>query len=509
MIRFEAQNITLDASAADGTPSRTISGLAVPWNVEANLSGEVGPVKFLKDSIVEGGALPKLLEFHDDTRVIGRVTERISTDEGLLFTATLSKTRAADDALALLADGSINSVSIGAIPTKFKRIDGVMVVSEATMIELSVVSFPAYADALIESVYASNQDSDNLIPIQTLNQETKIMSEDNNTVEVAVATQPIYATVKKEVKLPTAVEYLSAAAQGGDKWNQFRDALRAAAPEVVLSDAPGLLPELIISPVYNNFIGSRPVVDAVGVRSMATTSGSVFLRPKVTTHSTIGVQANDNDALSSSTLVVSSESVTKKTFGGYATISEQLIDWSDPSILSTILDDMGRIYANATDNEAADQLVAGATTTGAFGDPTSPADWLAWIGASSSTILSASNGNNPNTLFVSADVFGDLLALSDTAGRPLFPNLNAQNAFGAVAVTSDVGTAFGCRVVRDRNFASNTLILGDTSGFEIYEQQKGAISVDVPSTLSRTIAFRGYFATLMIDADKFVKASSY
>jgi len=91
----------------------------------------------------------------------------------------------------------------------------------------------------------------------------------------------------------------------------------------------------------------------------------------------------------------------------------------------------------------------------------------------------------------------------------LFPNLNAQNAFGAVAVTSDVGTAFGCRVVRDRNFAANTLILGDTSGFEIYEQQKGAISVDVPSTLSRTIAFRGYFATLMIDADKFVAAAGY
>jgi hypothetical protein len=34
---------------------------------------------------------------------------------------------------------------------------------------------------------------------------------------------------------------------------------------------------------------------------------------------------------------------------------------------------------------------------------------------------------------------------------------------------------------------------------------KGAISIDVPSTLSRTIAWRGYLATLMIDATKFVK----
>ena len=509
MIKFNAQLVTLDA-AADGTPTRTITGLAVPWNVVANLSNDVGPVKFLEGSISVDGPIPKLLEYHDDTRIIGRVTERVSSSEGLLFTAKLSATRAADDAMALLADGSISAVSIGAIPIKFKRVDGVMEVSEARMIELSLVSFPAYADAEIQSVYASAEDEEEIPEEETPPQpseEDDIMSEPT-TVEAAVATQPIYATVKKEVKIPTAVDYLQAAISGGDKWKEFHEVLQAAAPDVDLASGPGVLPEVIVAPVYNNFRGLRPVVDACGVRSMPS-AGSTFIRPKVTTHNSMGVQANDLATLTASTMVVSSETVTKGTYGGYVSISEQLLDWSEPSMLTVLLDDMARIYANTTDNVAADALVAGATTTGAFGDPTLPADWLAWIGASSTTILSASNGNNPNTLFVSANVFGDLIALSDTAGRPLFPNLNAQNAFGAVAVTTDVGTAFGCRVVRDRNFASNTLILGDASGFEIFESQKGAISVDVPSTLSRTIAFRGYFATLMIDAAKFVKASSY
>ena len=510
MIRFNAQLVTLDASADEAQPSRTITGLAVPWDVVANLSGDVGPVKFLKGSISVDGPMPKLLEFHDDTRVIGRVTERVASDEGLMFSATLSKTRAADDAMALLADGSISAVSIGAVPLKFKRVNGVMEVSEARMIELSLVSFPAYADAEIQSVYASAEDEEEIPEEETPPQpseEDDTMSEPT-TVEAAIATQPIYATLKKEVKIPTAVEYLQAAIAGGDKWKAFHQVLSAAAPDVDLASGPGVLPELIVAPVYNNFQGLRPVVDAVGVRSMPA-AGSTFIRPKVTTHNSMGAQANDLDTLTASTMVVSSETVTKGTYGGYVSISEQLLDWSEPSMLTVLLDDMARIYANTTDNVAADALVAGATTTGAFGDPTVPADWLAWIGASSTTILTASNGNNPNTLFVSADVFGDLIALSDTAGRPLFPNLNAQNAFGAVAVTTDVGTAFGCRVVRDRNFAANTLILGDASGFEIFESQKGAISVDVPSTLSRTIAFRGYFATLMIDADKFVKASAY
>jgi hypothetical protein len=46
---------------------------------------------------------------------------------------------------------------------------------------------------------------------------------------------------------------------------------------------------------------------------------------------------------------------------------------------------------------------------------------------------------------------------------------------------------------------------GPAAGFEFYEQQKGAISVEVPATLGRTIAFRGYAAGFMADATKFVK----
>ncbi len=69
------------------------------------------------------------------------------------------------------------------------------------------------------------------------------------------------------------------------------------------------------------------------------------------------------------------------------------------------------------------------------------------------------------------------------------------------------GTAWGLQVVMSRNFDGDTLIIGDASGYELFEQQKGALSVDNPSDLSRTIAWRGYFAAKMIDEDKFVKAN--
>jgi hypothetical protein len=82
-----------------------------------------------------------------------------------------------------------------------------------------------------------------------------------------------------------------------------------------------------------------------------------------------------------------------------------------------------------------------------------------------------------------------------------------MNAFGNLAPGQYNGNAFGLQVVVDRNFAAATLIIGDASGYELFEQQKGSISLDNPSTLSRTVAFRGYFAALMIDETKFVKAA--
>jgi hypothetical protein len=234
--------------------------------------------------------------------------------------------------------------------------------------------------------------------------------------------------------------------------------------------------------------------------------GKVFIRPEVTTHVSIGASLAEMSN-QSGTLVVSSNQVTKQIFGGYVNISEADLDWTDPAILSILLDDMGRIYANATDNYAADTLVAGATTTQAFAaaDTAKPEVWAAEIAEAAATILTSSNGNLPTHLFVAPGIWQDLIALSDSSKRPLFPQIGPMNAFGNLAPGQVNGNAFGLSVVVDRNFASGVCIVGDASGYELFEQQKGAISLDNPSTLSRTIAFRGYFAALMIDPSKFVK----
>jgi hypothetical protein len=55
MIRVTASTFTIDAAAPDGTQARTITGIAVPYNVAANASGT--EVMFLRGSLpVEGKA---------------------------------------------------------------------------------------------------------------------------------------------------------------------------------------------------------------------------------------------------------------------------------------------------------------------------------------------------------------------------------------------------------------------------------------------------------------------
>ena len=510
MIRLTTETFTIDAAEGE-SPRRTISGIAVRYNTPAKVSDGT-MVAFAPGSLPVDGRAPTLQMYHDSSKVIGTVTERLETPEGMLFVAKVSNTRDGDEALILAADGALPEVSVGVEPIKFKYDkEGTMIVTSASWSELSLVARGAF-DAPIQQVAASTPEEEEVTIIQEApQQETETMNETVEApavIEASKATQAIFATAKKEFKMPSAAEYISAFMVGGDQWRAMSEGIQAAAPNVLTTDIPGVLPLPIVQPVYNNFIGRRPVIDAIGAKAMPQ-GGKVFIRPEVTTHTSIGNQATENTALTQGTYVVTDNQVTKGTYGGYVTLSEQSIDWSTPEVISLVLDDMGKIYANETDNVAADNLKTGATVTRNFSAASvlDPSYWSTWISGAAQTILSSSNGNLPTHIFVNPEWWGFLLGLSDSSKRPLFPQIGPMNAFGNLAPGQVNGVAFGLQVVVDRNFAADTLIVGDASGYEIFEQQKGAISVDVPSTLSRTIAFRGYLATLMIDSSKFVKAA--
>jgi HK97 family phage prohead protease len=512
MIEFQAVPITLDASAGEDSP-RTITGVAVPWDVAATVSsGE--KVAFKRGAFDVNAKAPKLLESHDMTQLRGVVTELVEAEEGLLFTAKFANTRASDEAIELVKAGAYDSVSVGAVPVKFKYDkEGVMVVSQANLVEISLVAQPAFADAVITEIAASEPDAEPIAASPEADEpqpdnipEEEIMSQDTPTVEASaeiVPTTPLYAQAARPFKLPTAAEYIAAQLAGGTVTQEFNARLRAAAPDVVTGDLDGILPTPIVAPVYNGLIGRRNVIDAIGPKAMPQ-GGKVFIRPSVTTHTTIGASNGENVPLDSGTFVVTDNQVTKSVYGGFVQLSEEAQDWSQPEVLSLILDDMSREYGKQTETAVETALEAGITATEALTGSNTPAGWANFIWAASETILSASS-HLPTHLFLSPNYWAALGKLVDDAGRPLFPQVGPMNAFGNVGVSTLAGNAFGLSVVVCP-YINDFVAVGNADGFEIFEQMKGALTVEASDgSLSRFIKFRGYMASLMIDADKFVK----
>jgi hypothetical protein len=248
-------------------------------------------------------------------------------------------------------------------------------------------------------------------------------------------------------------------------------------------------------------------------------SGATFRRPKIGTRPVVTQQPTGQlTALDPSTVTVTNNDISKLTFGTYVTLSEQDLDWTDPNSLNIVINQLAIAYGQATDNYAVDQMVAGTTqfeTLNAY----AAKDLIECVYGAAYQI---SNGSNylPTHYFVSPLTWAKLGMLVDSQNRPVFPfvgapGLNGQNTLGNASATSWNGNPLGLVLVVDKNMAGGTgsgdlngvvgHAAGPAAGFEFYEQVKGAVSVEVPSVLGRTIAWRGYAATFMADATKFCK----
>ncbi len=124
-----------------------------------DLVGDViHPGAFTK-TLAERGGKVRLLWQHDTTEPIGKPLELREDAKGLYIKAKVSDTSRGRDALALLRDGAIDSMSIGydVIPSGVdfsKGSDGKTVrnLRELKLYEVSLVSFPANEQATVLSV---------------------------------------------------------------------------------------------------------------------------------------------------------------------------------------------------------------------------------------------------------------------------------------------------------------------------------------------------------------------
>jgi HK97 family phage prohead protease len=517
MIKLIAGDFTLDAAKGDA-PRRTISGTAVPYNVPATVSDGTAVI-FRPGSLPVEGKAPRLFMYHDASMPVGVVTERVDTEQGMMFSAKISATSLGNDALVMAQDGTIDQVSVGVNPVKFSYDEGgTMIIEAADWTELSLVPIGAFGDmANIASVAASiHQQPDEVVLNEEVvpEQEIEPMSEATvPAVEATIPTAPIFAQAKKEFVLPSAGEFMAAYHIGGDTFKNMnaavaeysaskRTALQAAAGDVLTTDTLGLLPVPVLGPLVQDLNFLRPVVNAVGARAYPDNGQQkTFIRPTITTHTSVATQSTELSAVSATTMVIASNSVAKTTLAGQVTLSAQDISFTSPEAMGLILNDLMGEYMIASDNKAADDLLTAANSSGVWDGTV--ADLLKSV-YDSAVDISTNRNWTPTHMFVSPDVWGQLGQLADTTGRPVFPfigaGLTGQNALGNASASSWNGNPLGLQLVVDSNFAAKTMIItrvgqGQGDAYEFYESIRGLMSVEQPSVLGRQFSFHGYVST--------------
>lgn len=313
------------------------------------------------------------------------------------------------------------------------------------------------------------------------------------------------------------VEYRSAGAYALDSYKAHlgdREAAerlelfyRAAAHQKT-SDNLGVIPDPVIGDVVNFIDAARPLVSVLGPRDLPS---STWHRPLVTQHTAVGKQGTNGLAADEKTELVSQKMTITRltanavTYGGYVNVSRQNIDFSQPSVMDLIINDLAAQYAIETEAATADALASTATSavtydlTPTTGTPAEAVAGALWQAAA--TVYTAVKGQGRLVLAVAPDVLKNF--------GPLFAPVNPQNAQSSGFTAGNfmqggVGNISGISVVMSAGLGNGEAFLLSTSALEVYEQRVGTLQVTEPSVLGVQVAYAGYFTPLMINDDAIV-----
>lgn len=166
MMLTRAWRADFDLSDSEG---RIISGIAVPFN-SPTVIAERGRVfeetwkpGSTKETTAKRGDRMRLLGFHDQrTWPIGKPVAFEEQARGLIGTFRISDTRDGNDALTLIRDGVLDGLSVGfGIPEggdTWNLNETQRTITRAEIQEVSLVNFPAFDRARVESVRSARDD---------------------------------------------------------------------------------------------------------------------------------------------------------------------------------------------------------------------------------------------------------------------------------------------------------------------------------------------------------------
>ena len=501
------QVITFSADLTADSASRTVSGKIVPLNVEAG-STNMGKVIFASGSIdIADPKAIKLLSQHDTKKPLGRMVSFSESENSIDAVFSISRSQRGTEALILAEEGLQSGLSIGAEVLKSKIKDGVTYVSAARLVEVSLVTEPAFKSAQVTDIAAEESDAEETT--QPTESETAV---ENTTpaveatpveapaVEAARPTVSAAYFTKPRIEL-TAAKYAEnsiRAALGDETARQY---LRAADDT---TDNAGLVPTRQLSEVINP-LGTtiRPSIEAIS-RGVLPDAGMTFEIPKITTMPTVA-ETSEGSGFSETDQASSFLSVTVKKYAGQQTFSVELLDRTSPAFFDELVRNMAAAYAKATDAAVHAALVTGATSDATTVTTYPTASELLGIISRGAASVYGSTAGLPNpfarNLIANTSQWANLMGLNDS-GRPIYNEVtNPMNQPGVATPSALRGRVAGLDLYVTANVASTSdtdkdgsLLIVNPDAYTWYESPTYRLRAESTAAGQVTIGYYGFGA---------------
>ena len=473
---------------AANVEEKTITGIVVPFGKPGATS--MGPVVFELGSINEiDPASVKLLLEHDNRRPIGRAINFSVTPGGINGTFKIAETTAGADALIEASEGLRDGLSIGAMIDAHEIRDGIIHVTSARMIETSLVTSPAFDDARVTQVAASEpEESETPETIEEIEmseqpiEEVEVASDvEASKVEASHFGSPIFTQPRALPEL-TAGQYAQKMIQAQRGSRDAAEFLTAAG-EATTTDNAGLIPVPFLREVIGVVDSSRPFIDSIE-RAALPSAGMSFRIPRFVTLPTVAETAELGTPSDTAT-EIDDLTVNVVKFAGQQRVSIELLERSDPSYLNELLRGLAASYAQQTDLYAFTEGVVGCGASGGTGYVAAIADAT----ADSAAVMRF----NPDRLLVGATRYAALLGAVDGSGRPLFNAVGpTQNAAGTNVFSR--GNVMGLDLVVDYNIGATNILAYPSAYATFYESGTAQVRVNVIDTMTVEIAVYGFVA---------------
>lgn len=438
----------------------TLEGVAVPFNQRYALFSDYAEVI---DPDCDFGTRKTVKVSREHGDLIGKLTDMRREADGLHVVAKLADTESGREAAELVREGVYDGFSIGFRPVENRVIDSDDGVTEVhrrkvDLFEVAVTGIPAYPAAEITSQRSQTTTTNNESEAPSMgndneqrdvNERLEAFGEELRGIKATVAAG-IQTTAPAELggEFRTAGDYLKALSDERNADHAAAiDLMRQTRDQIVTGDTGNTV--AWITDDLRLIEQRRKVTNILTRDTLPATGMSMEYNVVSEDTTTVGKQTAEGAALTFGKVKFGTKTADINTYGGYTTLSRQVIDRSTTPMLNTALKALNNAYAKATENAVRtylyDLIKSQRDATQNPNNITAPATLAAmtpdqWAGLILDAAEVMDDRNAAMTrLGVSKDVALALIKLKDSGNRFMDISGKGGDTIGAFDLTGVVG----------------------------------------------------------------------